>query len=245
MKPMNNKLRLKITIGLLALISFGALAQTNRVSQLSHYSGPSVYQQSVARLMLAEVNDYSAGLNLPESIPIGINSLTETFVSSPYLAERFGVLGSMATTNFAYGFGKGKHLCYITKKIKGTNPSDPELNKPYAIAPSAVNTNAAYLLAKDFLTRAYVDVSRLSTSSVVSVEPWIILKMTTSKYTVEWQRNGKPVVKVVLASPQNELWTLRVEDPSLILRPSLQITNLDYLLSQTNAPASANSAVQK
>ena len=90
-------------------------------------------------------------------------------------------------------------------------------------------------MATQFLAKAFVDVSRLSTSSIVSVQPWVILHMTTSKYTVQWERNGKQVVKVVLSPPKAELWTLRVEDPSLILRKPLVLSNLDFLLSQTNA----------
>jgi hypothetical protein len=63
--------------------------------------------------------------------------------------------------------------------------------------------------------------------------------MTTSKYTVQWERNGQPIVKAVLSPPKNELWTLRVEDPGLILRPPLVFTNLAELLS-TNAPVPTN-----
>ncbi len=194
--------------------------------------------------MLSEVNEYAIQLSLAESLPITTNSLKELFVSSPFLAERFGALGSLQTTNFSYGFGKGKHLCYITRIIKGTNPFDYDDNKAYAIDPSLVNTNAAYNMATQLLTKAFIDVSRLSTSSIVSVEPWVILHMTTSKYTVQWERNGSPVIKVVLSPPKAEFWTLRVEDPNLILRKPLEISNLDYLLSQTNAPPATNTPGQ-
>src|ERR1035437_1027291 len=201
-----------IIVGFLALASIDGLAQTNAAPRLSYLSGPLAYQATVARLMLAEANEYVSFLGLPESFPISTNLLKEVFVTSPYLAEHFGILGSLATTNFSYGFGKGKHLCYITRIIKGTNPYDYDNNKPYAIDSSLVNTKEAYSMATQFLTKAFVDVSRLSTSSIVSVEPWVILHMNTSKYTVQWQRNNQPVVKVILASPPNELWTLRVED---------------------------------
>jgi len=40
--------------------------------------------------------------------------------------------------------------------------------------------------------------------------------------------------------PEAELWTLRVEDPTLILRKPLELPNLDFLLSQTNASATTN-----
>ena len=220
--------------------------QTNFVARHRLLNAPPAYQETAFKLMLAEANDYANALNLPETLPITTNSLNEIFVASPYVAGRFGTLGSLRTTNFSYGFGKGKHLCYITRLIKGNNPYDYDANKPYAIDPSAVNTNAAYSMATQFLTKAFVDVSRLSTSSVVSVEPWVILHMTTSKYTVEWRQGNmliggepmaKTVAKVVVAAPKGELWTLRVEEPDYILRKPLEITNLDYLLSQTNAPA--------
>ena len=226
----------------LLLISLADLcsAQTNLMARRSLLNVPPAYKEAMSKLMLAEVNDYANVLNLPEQLPITTNSLKEVFVTSPYLAERFGALGSFRTTNFSYGFGKGKQLCYITRFIKGSNPYDYDANKPYAIDPSQVNTNAAYSMATQFLAKAFVNMSQLSTSSIVSIEPWVILHMTTSKYTVQWERNGKPVVKVVLSPPKAELWTLRVEDPSLILRKPLEIPNLDLLLSQTNTPAETN-----
>lgn len=95
-------------------------------------------------------------------------------------------------------------------------------------------------MATQFLAKTFVNISQLSTSAIVSVHPWVILHMTTSKYTVQWERSGRPVVKVVLSQPKAELWTLRVEDPTLILRKPLEIKNLNFLLSQTNAPAETN-----
>ncbi len=228
---------------LLAAIVTNCLGQTNLPPEFFlKRDQPPAYKAALSTLMLAEVNDYAARLNLPEALPITTNALKELFISSPSLAVRFGALGSLRTTNFSYGFGKGKHLCYITRVIKGTNPYDFDANKPYAIDPALVNTNAAYSMATQFLTKAFVNLSQLSTSAIVSVEPWVILHMTTSKYTVQWERNGRPVVKVVLSPPKAELWTLRVEDPTLILRQPLEITNLDFLLSQTNALPGTNAS---
>lgn len=231
----------KLAVGFLAIcLANLSSGQTNFTAQHPLLTAPPAYKEAMSKLMLAEANDYAGQLPLSEMLPITTNSLSELFVTSPHLAERFGALGSLRTTNFSYGFGKGKHLCYITRIIKGTNPYDYDANKPYAIDPSAVNTNAAYSMATQFLAKAFVNLSCLSTSSVVSVRPWVILHMTTSKYTLQWERNGRPVVKVVLSPPKAELWTLRVEDPNLILRKPLEITNLDYLLSQTNAHVQTN-----
>jgi hypothetical protein len=232
---------LKLTLLLFAVTDIACFGQTNLAAmRFLKRDKPPAYQEAVTKLLLAEANVYAAQLNLPESLPITTNTTKEIFISSPSLAERFGALGNLHTTNFSYAFGRGKHLSYITRLIKGQNPHDYNANKPYAIDPSQVNTNAAYSMATQFLAKAFVNVSQLSTSSIVSVQPWVILHMTTSKYTVQWEREGKPVVKVVLSPPRAELWTLRVEDPNLILRKPLEIPNLDLLLSQTNAPAETN-----
>lgn len=198
---------------------------------------PPAYREAMSKLMLAEANEYARALHLPETLPLTTNLLRECFVTPPFVAARFGALGSLRTTNYSYAFGRGRRLSYVTRLIKGDNPYDYDSHKRYAIDPSAVNTNAAYRQATQWLSKAFVDVRRLSESSTVSIQPWVILHMTTSKYTVEWQRNGEPVAKVVLVEPKAELWTLRVEDPQLILRKPLELANLDFLLSQTNAPA--------
>lgn len=214
----------KFTIGLF-LISYVShcLAQPNFSVKNSLFNVPTAYKDAMSKLMLSEVNDYARQLNLPEYLPITTNSVVAMFVTPPRFGGRLGTLGSIRTENVSYDFGKGSHLCYITRNIKGSNPYDPNENRKYSIDPASVNTNAAYMLATQYLANAFVNVPLLSTSSVVSIQPLKILNMTTSKYRVEWQRGGKPVAKVVVASPQNELWTLRVEDPSLILRKPLEV----------------------
>lgn len=195
---------------------------------------PPAYRDAVFRLMLAEASTYAAQLNLPEKLPLTTASVTEKFIASPRLATGFGALGSFRTTNFSYGFGKGRHLSYVTRLPKDKSKRSPyERMKPWAIDASMVNTNAAYRLATQFLAKAFVDLPRLSTASV-AINPMTVLKMPTSIYTVEWQRGGSPVVQVTFDEPKAELWTLRVEDPEYILRKPLEVSNLDSLLSQTN-----------
>jgi hypothetical protein len=182
---------------------------------------------------------------LPEYLPLTKDSVTGSYISSPEFADRYGGLGRFSTTNYSYGFGRGKRLAYITRLPKDkSGRSLYDRFKPWAIDPSQVNTNAAYLLATQFLAEAFVDLSRLSTSAVVSIHPKVILKMTTSVYDLEWKRGGKNAVEIGLDESTKELWLLRVEDPSLVLRKPLEITNLDFLLSQTNAPAQTNVPVR-
>jgi hypothetical protein len=192
--------------------------------------------------MLAEANTYALRLNLPEKLPLTAASVTEKFIAPPRLASGFGALGSFRTTNFSYGFGKGRHLSYVTRLPKDKSQrSLYERMKPWAIDTSMVNTNAAYTMATQFLARAFVDLPRLS-SARASISPMIVIKMTTSIYTVQWERGGGPLVQVTFDAPKAELWTLRVEDPEYILRKPLEVQDLGLLLSQTNAPAAPAAA---
>jgi hypothetical protein len=198
-------------------------AETNSVRISPFLKASPAYQQATLRLMLDEANVYASRLKLPEKLPLTAESLKEKFVAPPHLATGFGALGSLRTTNFSYGFGKGRHLSYIMRlpKDKSNRPLYDRL-KPWAIDPARVDTNAAYMMATQFLVNAFVDLPRLS-SAKVSIEPMTVLDMTTCIYTVEWQRGGNPIALVTLAKPKAELWTLRVEDPELILRPALSV----------------------
>lgn len=184
-------------------------------------------REALLGAMLAEANAYAASLGLPETLPLTLESLTEKFTTPPRVAVRFGTLGSLRTTNYSYGFGEGRHLCYVTRLPKDkSNRSLYERMKPRAIDPSAVNTNAAYSMATQFLARAFVDLPKLA-GAKLSIYPMTILKMTTSVYTVEWQRGGSPLAEVRFDQPKAELWSLRVEDPALILRKPLELPNTE------------------
>lgn len=181
------------------------------------------YDTTILTLMLQEANDYASRLNLPEKLPITTESLKEHFITRESIADRFGALGSIRTSKFTYGFGKGRHLSYITRLVEEQDKSLYERHKSLAIVDSAVNTNAAVFLATNWLKSAYVNVADLSRSSTITVSPIRILNMTTSKYMVIWHRNGRTVAEVVLVEPTKQLDVLRVEDPEYILRPPLVV----------------------
>lgn len=200
--------------------------ETNPPAQLMTREQALAYKAAMEKAMLAEANIYIKALKLADSYPISESNLQEEFISSPYVARRFGALGTLETENYSYSFGNGRRLSYIIRRTGETNIYSLDFNKRYAIRPIDVNTNAAYLDALQYLTNAFVNVSHLVASSEVSVKPLVILNMTTSEYTVEWNRAGRTVVKVFLIEPARELRTLRVEDPDLILRKPLQIPNI-------------------
>lgn len=185
----------------------------------------SSYQSKALQLMLREADAYALSLDLPEANPLTTNFLTEIYVSPPELANQHGGLGSLRTKSYSYAFGRGKRLAYITRLSSPENSKKSlyDANKHLAIAPALVNTNAAFLLATQWLEKAFVDVKKLTESNSVSIKPWIILDMVTSKYTVEWMREGEPVARVILIEPTKELLALRVEDPKYIMRPAIVV----------------------
>ncbi len=198
--------------------------ETNLFKLPPSFTASPAYREVALKAMLTEANVYARRLNLPENLPITETSLMGVFISSPYVANRFGALGNLRTTNYSYAFSQGQRLSAITRLPK--DKSDKSLHDkfmPWAIDSSAVNTNAAYLLATQFLAQAFVDLPRLS-NSAVSINPVVILHMTTSVYRIEWQQGGKTVAEVGLAEPSKELWKLHVENPQYILRPPISVT---------------------
>jgi hypothetical protein len=49
-------------------------------------------------------------------------------------------------------------------------------------------------------------------------------------------KNQRPAAIIELFEPTKTLCQMRVKESKYILRKPLEITNLDFLLSQTNAP---------
>jgi hypothetical protein len=202
-------------------------SMTNFPAGFSDRGASPAYEEEAFRLTLAEVNTYAAQLKLPETLPVTAESIREKFVAPPHLASRFGALGSLRTTNYSYAFGTGKRLSYITRLPKDKSKrSLYERMKPWSIDPSMINTNAARMMATQFLAKAFVDVPKLAAAKN-SVSPMVVLNMTTSIYTVEWQRGDQPLVQVTFDERKAELWSLRVEDPAYILRRELDVPDLD------------------
>ena len=59
-------------------------------------------------------------------------------------------------------------------------------------------------------------------------------------YWVSWGIGDKPVASVELFEPTKTLRQMHVNGPKYILRQPSQVTNLDFLLSQTNVVESGN-----
>lgn len=208
-------------------ISHRGCSQTNANRIAAMFTLTPSYKQIAINLMVNEASLYSERLGLPEAHPLGINNIKNSHVTFPYVFTKCGALGSIATSKFSYGFGKGKHLTYITR-FPHDNSGRPlyERLKPWELK-SDPDTNSAYKTAEQYLNKAFVDVSKMSTGATVTITPLKVIDMVTSIYTIEWRHNEQVLSQVVICEPNGELWSLRIEHPEYIRREPIEISQAE------------------
>ena len=207
------------------------------------------YRKEALRLLVQEANKVAQELNLPEPLPIAETNLVKSYISSPRMAQGTGAIGNITTSNFTYYVSSGNKFSYLTPRNAETGYS--LLQKNYSWPMSRMDTNAAFKLATQLLAAASMDVSALNSNCNVQVDAFIPEgkngKHFVPLYWVYWvAKDGSgsgPVALVQVFEPAKSIRQLRVNRSEYILRQPLQITNLDYLLSQTNAPSGTNAPV--
>jgi hypothetical protein len=66
-----------------------------------------------------------------------------------------------------------------------------------------------------------MDTERLSKECVVKITSKTVRELIIPEYRIVWAKGGRGIASVVFLQPGPELWQLRVEDPSFLLRPSI------------------------
>ncbi len=203
------------------------------------------YRKEALRLVIEEANRVAQELNLPENLPITESNLVEVFISLPSMV-RLG-FGNITTSNYTYYATVGDKFSYLEKHFPDVMNKDyAELKAQYLWPMSRMDTNAAYQLATQWLAAASMDVPAISRDCNVHVEAFTPEGKTGAHfvplYRVYWtQKNGSsvsPAASIELFEPTKTLRQLRVNKSEYILRAPMQITNADFLLSQTNASMS-------
>jgi hypothetical protein len=207
----------------------------------------SAYHQEALRLVIEEANRIAQELNLPESSPIVESNLVTSYIPSPGMARRLGGgLGNITTSNYTYYISIANKFSFLEKQ--GMEETYVQLRDHYLWPISRMDTNAAYQLATQFLAAASMDVKSINRDCNIYIDAFMpngsASKYFVPIYGVHWTSKNPQirgsVAEVKFIEPTKTLCQLRVSRPEYILRQSLQITNLDFLLSQTNAPADAD-----
>jgi hypothetical protein len=209
------------------------------------------YRDAALNLVIAEANKIAKELNLDEQLPICKTNIVEAWVGpfgNNYFNQR---VGNISTKNYAYYMSVGNSFSYLENMRL-----DQECRRyrmQYTWPVSRMDTNQAYQLATQWLNAVSMDVKGLNRDCRLVVEPYEYSRVSKGEfvpiYEVGWIRSDLwfgDTASVIVATPEKELLSLRVEDPRYILRKPIVFTNLDALLpgptqifSATNPPAPA------
>jgi hypothetical protein len=199
------------------------------------------YQDEAFRLVLQEANQVAKELQLPEKFPIADADLVGRFINPFGYARVKKAIGNVTTRNYAYYVSQGNKFSYL----EGTHQDEDcrRFQRLYTWPASRIDTNQAYQLATQWLIAVSMDVGALNRECSVVVRPERdYVHPPQGKfvpvYYVYWRKvgtDGGAAADVRVFTPTKTLLQLRVEDPKYILRAPLLFTNLQYLLSRTNA----------
>lgn len=201
------------------------------------------YHHEALQLVIAEADHVARELNLPESLPIVASNLVSAYIPPPRMAQRLGGgFGNVTTSNYTYYVSVANKFSFL--EMRGMEKAYLQLRNQYLWPINRMNTNAAYHMATQFLAAASMDVKAIVRDCDVHIDAFTP-EGTSGKYFVPvygvyWISKDPEirgsVAEVKFIAPTKTLCQLRVSRPEYILRKPLQITNLDFLLSQTNMP---------
>lgn len=199
------------------------------------------YRREAVRLMVEEANRVAKDLQLDENLPITETNLLERYVTPPRMAQAMMMLGHISTTNYTYYFSVSNKFSFLTRQ--NLDREFVQLRTEYLWPIERLDTNAAYRLATELLAAVSVDVDALNRDCAVRIESCRPegknSKHFVPIYWISWvsknPTKGEIVAMVELFEPTRTIRQLYVKRAEYILRKPLEITNLDYLLSQTNA----------
>ena len=169
------------------------------------------YKAAALELILREVNQVSRRLALPEMSPIQASNLTEISMATPFVADRLGRFGGIATEAYSYSAFFSNKLSWVAKNFHSRDEKGylGSIKARYAMPKSKINTNAAYMMASQWLAAAYVDVHALEREYKVRVMPWDLGDLFVPLYRVTWEkeegRAGEIAATVELLEPEHQM----------------------------------------
>ena len=217
----------------------GDAESAKRQLQMLRFNPPA-YQKEVLRVIIDEANRVARELSLPEKLPITETNLIEAYITPPRMAHGMKALGNITTENYAYFISVDYKFSFLVRTR--LDPEYVELKSQYLWPTTRMNTNTAYQVATQFLVAASMDVRGLERDCHASIRAFTPEGKTGQHfvpvYWVSWTKEGRvgAVAEVELFLPTKTIRQMHVNEAKYILRRPLVITNLDFLLSQTNAP---------
>jgi len=152
--------------------------------------------------------------------------------------------GSVTTSNYIYYMTVGSKFSFLERTRLAEEQERVE--KQYLWPISRIDTNAAYQTAEKLLVAASIDVQALNRDCIAQILPLIPdgeeEKHFVPIYTVYWMKQDQAgsIAEIEFVEPTKTILQMHVMKSEYILRKPLMITNVDFLFSQTNAPATTH-----
>lgn len=211
------------------------------------------YKFVALTLMLNSVNFFCDSVNLQLDHPINTEDVRNGSNFGPPQSAKF--TGSVVTDQYFFGFVSG-HLAnfnkleFSTSKMSNTEIQrrNTELSKHKCL----IDTNGAYQIATNWLTKMGLDVASAETKYHPIVEQWRFSngnssdKLETNRigtllpvFEVTWQGPlvlktrtlpNRAVISMTISGITKELLAFHLLDDSLFLRPKIQINEPEKLL---------------
>lgn len=201
------------------------------------------YQQEALRLVIQEANKVARDLQLPETLPITESNLTHIYIAPFGFGYQLQAPGNITTSNYWYFVKRGNKLSDLTVADIDNRCRDYMAHYRWPI--TKLDTNAAYQLATQWMSKAHMDVAGLNREYdvYITLDPyWNGVKMGqlpkrtfTPIYIVSWlprslaAESDGAVASVELFLPMQTLLSLSVDNPKYILRSPIVFTNLAAL----------------
>ena len=207
------------------------------------------YRQEALRLVIEEANRVASELHLSEQLPIVQTNLVATYFPPPRMAHGMQAIGNITTSNYTYYVSVGNKFSYLVRTH--LEQEYQQLKTQYLWPMSRMDTNLAYQVATQILSAASMNVMALNRDCKVHIDAFIPEGKNGAHfvpiYWVYWTKDGEvgSVASLELLLPTKTIRQLHVNKSDYILRKPLEITNVDFLLSQTNAPTSADFPVKQ
>jgi len=200
-------------------------------------------------MIIEEANRAAKELQLPEKLPITETTIMAAYISPPRMARRVPGFGNITTSNYTYSVTVGNKFSFLERTHLAEEQE--RLEKLYRWPISRMDTNAAYQMATQLLAATSIDVNALNRDCSVHIDaltpddknaPYFV-----PLYWIYWMKEGAvgSVAEIELLVPTKTVQQMHVMKSEYILRKPLVITNVDFLLSQTNAPATTNAPIKQ
>lgn len=212
------------------------------------------YKVFVTGMALAAANMILGRLNLLPK-PLNPKDVHGCFVPPPgELDKPIQPMVNLRAGNFMFIFHEGRLFEVMNTK---TNIEEVERYRAWAKMNSLVDSNGAYRLATQWLSRVFVNVPRLNENYNVSVgQPSFWATPPTNwegqgsdltklpLYYVTWSKNGQEAAKVGVFGPTKQLMGLTIDDPSICGHTYLLVTNQRELVNMSGVarPLTASNA---